>query len=127
MLKLSILIGSAFLYLFVLCLLGISKIRMMRKQGKQNGGGKMLFIHSKSKLPSIERVEAFPEDTFGITLSNKHMIWLELADRANEPQFAELIERGIFHSPKTDGKCMYWQDGFVISLEEILRTVLQRE
>ena len=73
----------------------------------------------KNKLPLIIGVEAFEGDSFGVTLESGHTILLELSGRIHEPSFAELIEKGVFNKPQTDGERLYWPGGFSLNTAEI--------
>ncbi len=87
----------------------------------------MLGHRASRGLPTIVEVGAFEEDGFCITLSNRHSIWLELSEREAEPQFQKLIVRGEFHSPKTDGLRLYWEDGPSLYVKDIFRLVMRDE
>jgi hypothetical protein len=74
---------------------------------------------------TIVRVGALDGDCFSVTLSSGHTILLELSHRVNEPRFSELIQRGVFDKPGTDGKNLFWPDGTSLALSEILDMVAQ--
>lgn len=73
----------------------------------------------EAALPTIVSVDALDGDCFDVTLSNGHVILLELKNRIDEPAFAELIRNRLFDRPQTDGKRLYWINGPSFTVAEI--------
>jgi hypothetical protein len=68
----------------------------------------------------ITRVEAFDNDSFGVTLENGHSFIFALGGLIREPAVAALMESEEFFRPRTDGTRLFWRDGPSLSFDEIM-------
>ncbi len=69
----------------------------------------------------IRRVDTLDDAMLDIELSNGHLILFSMKPLLEEnPTYAPLRGRVPFPCPKNEGQRLHWQNGPILSLEEIL-------
>jgi len=71
----------------------------------------------------ILRVGIVGDDMLDVQLSNGNIIMLELIPLLKRSRFAPLMEDDRILYPKTDGKIVYWRNGPILTLDEIMTMI----
>lgn len=72
-------------------------------------------------MPEIVRVDTVGGDMLDIQLDNGNIILLSLKLLLHDARFAHLREDDRVFYPKTDGECVYWQNGPQLTVKELER------